>query len=166
MPDIKNIFKKIESNRPKKIEEIKDNGTEISKSDFENTIERRTEADRRFQEKFSEEASMEAEEASDNFVVGGAGLAVKKEREKKIEDILAKDMEKAYLSMSQEKQLEFKREGEKTAREINGLLDKTKVKVKKIISLIKKWLLLIPGVNKFFLEQESKIKADEIFKMK
>jgi len=32
--------------------------------------------------------------------------------------------------------------------------------------LIKKWLLLIPGVNKYFLEQEAKIKADEIVKMK
>jgi hypothetical protein len=79
---------------------------------------------------------------------------------------LAKDMGDIYLNMSPAKQQEFKREGEKTAREINSLLQKTKVTIKKIISLIKKWLSIIPRVNKFFLEQESKIKADEIMKLK
>jgi len=28
------------------------------------------------------------------------------------------------------------------------------------------WLKLIPGVNKFFLEQEAKIKTDEVLKLK
>lgn len=102
-----------------------------------------------------------------------AGLAAaqsaaqkQKEREKKIESILSKNMEEIYLSMTPIKQQEFKITGEQTAREINGLLEKTKVQVKKVIDLIKKWLSVIPNINKFFLEQESKIKADDVMKLR
>lgn len=90
----------------------------------------------------------------------------KKEREEQIEKVLAEDLDDIFISLPKEKQLEFKLAGEKTAIEINTLLDRTKVKVKKIISLIKKWLLIIPGINVFFLEQEAKIKTDEIMKLK
>jgi len=89
-----------------------------------------------------------------------------KEREKKIEKVLAEGLEDVYLNMSLEKRKEFKTVGEQTAGKISELLEKGKVKVKKIIALIRKWLALIPGVNKFFLEQEAKIKADEIMKLK
>lgn len=85
-------------------------------------------------------------------------------REKMIEKILEKDMDGLFLAMTPEKREEFKVVGEETAREINVLLKKTAVKVKKIIELIRKWLLIVPGVNKFFVEQEAKIKADEIMK--
>ncbi|HZJ41757.1 MAG TPA: hypothetical protein VFD51_01950 [Patescibacteria group bacterium] len=56
--------------------------------------------------------------------------------------------------------------GEDTTAKINLLLNKTKIKVDKIISLIKKWLKIIPGINHFFLEQEAKIKADKIINIK
>ena len=36
----------------------------------------------------------------------------------------------------------------------------------KIIDVIKKWLSIIPGINKFFLEQEAKIKTDKIMELK
>ena len=91
-------------------------------------------------------------------------LAIK--REKSIEAILEKDLEQMYSQMPAEKQAEFKRKGEETARKINALFEKTKVKVRQIIELIKNWLLTIPGINKFFIEQEAKIKADEIIKLK
>ena len=99
-------------------------------------------------------------------VIGGAGQRQKKEREKQIEKILEKDLGDIYVDMPLDKQKEFKIAGEQTAREINILLDKAKIKVKKIIDLIKKWLILIPGINKFFLEQEAKIKADGIMNIK
>lgn len=88
-----------------------------------------------------------------------------KRREKEIEKVLEKDLDELYLAMSPEKREEFKVVGEETAKEINALLKKTTVKMKKIIELIRKWLLIIPGVNKFFVEQEAKIKADEIIKI-
>lgn len=105
--------------------------------------------------------------------VGGAGVVTasnqaqqEREQEKKIEETLAKNLDDIFLGMPPEKQTEFKVKGEETAKKVNELLRETTVKVKKIVSLIKKWLSIIPGVNKFFLEQEAKIKTDELMRMK
>ncbi|HTW96594.1 MAG TPA: hypothetical protein VMD74_02970 [Candidatus Methylomirabilis sp.] len=88
------------------------------------------------------------------------------EREKQIENFLARGLEDIYLGLPLEKQAEFRQRGEETAKKINKLLEKTKINLGKIVNLIKKWLSLIPGVNKYFLEQEAKIKADEIIKLR
>lgn len=165
MVDIKNIFKKFEAERSKKLEEIKNAEKEILEAGFDIAREKKLEIGRRI-EGTEADAGESGAEAPDGFTIQQGVNPKTKEQEKKIEGILAKGVEEAYLNMDSLKQMEFKREGEKTAREINSLLEKTKVKVKKIISLIKKWLSLIPGVNKFFLEQESKIKADEILKIR
>jgi len=37
-----------------------------------------------------------------------------------------------------------------------------KFSFRKALGLIRDWLRIIPGVNRFFLEQEAKIKADKI----
>jgi hypothetical protein len=34
------------------------------------------------------------------------------------------------------------------------------------VDVIKRWLSIIPGINKFFLEQDAKIKAEKIIKLK
>lgn len=83
-----------------------------------------------------------------------------------IDNILAEGLNEIFLKMDPQKQKEFKAQGEATAVKISGLLSKTKVRISKIIALIKRWLRLIPGVNKFFLEQEAKIKADKIIRIK
>ncbi|MCD4761880.1 hypothetical protein K8R32_02875 [bacterium] len=64
------------------------------------------------------------------------------------------------------KREEFVKAGEETSRKIYELMSEVKVKAKKIVELIKNWLALLPGLNKFFLEQEAKLKADEILKLK
>lgn len=83
-----------------------------------------------------------------------------------VEGILAEGLEEAYQKLTPEKQLEFKQQGEATASKIALLLKSAKVRVKEIFSLILKWLKVIPGLNKFFLEQEAKIKADRILALK
>ncbi|MDD3285428.1 MAG: hypothetical protein PHG95_02235 [Patescibacteria group bacterium] len=83
-----------------------------------------------------------------------------------IENIMSSGLDQVFLQMNPQEQKRFKEEGEKTANKISLLLDKAKVGVDKIISLIKRWLGLIPHTNKFFLEQEAKIKADNILKIK
>lgn len=88
------------------------------------------------------------------------------ERRRNIEMTLAKNLEEIYLSMPLDKRAEFKRVGEETSEKINQLLEKTKVNLGKIVTLIRKWLAMLPGVNKLFLEQEAKIRADEIMKFK
>lgn len=82
-----------------------------------------------------------------------------------IENILEEDLTDLYLSMPKEMQQQFKAKGEKTLSKIRQLVQKTKVNAKKIFQLIREWLKIIPGVNKFFLEQEAKIKTDKILRL-
>jgi hypothetical protein len=89
-----------------------------------------------------------------------------KRRELAIDNILAEGLSEVFLKMKPAEQQKFKKQGEETAAKINLLLSQTKIKVNKIIELIKRWLSIIPGINKFFLEQEAKIKTDKIIKIK
>lgn len=108
-----------------------------------------------------------AESAAPAAVGPVGGIAVPQAgQQKKIESVLASGLEDIYVSLAPEKQKEFRRVGEETAGKINKLLAKAKINIGEIIRLIKKWLSLIPGVNKYFLEQEAKIKAEEIIKMR
>lgn len=93
-------------------------------------------------------------------------MASPAKRQKQVENILAQGLEEIYLNLAPQKQQEFKKMGEETAGKIGRLLAKTKVNIGEIIKLIKKWLSLIPGINKYFLEQEAKLKADELIKLK
>lgn len=81
-----------------------------------------------------------------------------------IESVLAEGMESFFLGLSPQKQMEFKIEGEKAARSIQQALHKKTTRIKDIVRLIIDWLKTLPGINRFFLEQEAKIKADRIMK--
>jgi len=87
-------------------------------------------------------------------------------RSEQIEQILSDGLSETYLQMPPQVQAEFRAKGEETTRKINVLLGQAKVKIKKVAELIRNWLKIIPGVNRFFLEQEAKIKADKIIKLK
>ena len=92
--------------------------------------------------------------------------AWQEERARAIDNILAEGLNEIFLQLKPDEQRAFKKKGEETVKEINSLLDKTRLRVEKIIALIRAWLKMIPGVNKFFLEQEVKIKADKIMKLR
>ena len=81
-----------------------------------------------------------------------------------IEGFLSEGLDEAYLSMTTAKRLEFRARGEATAVAIQTLMSQGKATVHKVRALIMKWLQMIPGVNRFFLEQEAKIKTDQILK--
>ncbi len=83
----------------------------------------------------------------------------------KIEHVLEDGLSDSFQRLSPIAQQEFKIKGEETAVKIRELLTSTHVKVKKILALILDWLKLLPGVNRFFLEQEAKIKADRIIEI-
>lgn len=108
----------------------------------------------------------EIEKADPNKVAGlaaqSAPMAIYKKREQEIDKILSEGLNDIYLKMSPAKREEFKIKGEETTKKVNDLLGETKIQVKKIINLIKAWLKVIPGVNKFFLEQETKLKTDKL----
>lgn len=80
----------------------------------------------------------------------------------KVEKILEENVGDAYQMLSPIAKQEFKLKGEVTAKKIAELLKSTHIKVKKIFQLIFEWLRMLPGINKFFLEQEAKIKTDRI----
>jgi len=79
-----------------------------------------------------------------------------------IENILSEDLTDLFLSLPDDKKWEFKQKGEETAGKVREMMTKGKVKIKKIFELIQDWLKIIPGVNKYFLEQEAKIRADKL----
>ena len=91
---------------------------------------------------------------------------VKSPIEERVVGILEEGLADVYNKMPADKQQEFKKAGEETASKITKLLKATKVKVKEIFNLILRWLKIIPGVDKFFLEQEAKIKSDRILALK
>lgn len=86
----------------------------------------------------------------------------KSERLQRIEQLLEEDLGETFSTMDDQHRQMFKRSGEDTAKQIEGLLAHAKVKVQKIFELIKIWLTMIPGVNKWFVVQESKIKTDKL----
>lgn len=91
---------------------------------------------------------------------------VKDEITLRIEKVMEEGLEEAFKELSPIEQQEFKIKGEETAWKIRQALKKTHVKIKEIFKLLFEWLKMLPGINKFFLEQEAKIKADKIVSLK
>jgi len=83
-----------------------------------------------------------------------------------VETILEKNLTQIYYNIPSKKQAEFKRIGEETASKISQLLSQVKLKANKIYHLIIKWLKIIPGINKHYIEQEAKIKTDQLIELR
>ncbi|MEK7623278.1 MAG: hypothetical protein AAB408_01230, partial [Patescibacteria group bacterium] len=95
-----------------------------------------------------------------------AVLSVRDALSVRVEKIMEENLAEAYTALPMIKKQEFKIKGEQTAYQIRDLLNKTHVKIKKIFQLLLEWLMLLPGINRFYLEQEAKIKADKIIALK
>lgn len=108
----------------------------------------------------------EEEIISSSAAPATAIVSSEEERRKQIDMILSDGLNDVFLSMTPKQQKKFQEEGIKTVNKINKLLSQTKIKVKRIIDLIRRWLKNIPKVNKYFLEQEAKIKTDKILNLK
>jgi hypothetical protein len=83
-----------------------------------------------------------------------------------VEKIMEEGLQEAFVELTPLQKQEFMVKGEKTAMEIRNLLRASRVKVKKVFELLVDWLKMLPGVNRFFIEQEAKIKADRITAIK
>lgn len=88
--------------------------------------------------------------------------AAKSQQLQDIEELMTKDLAEVYQRLSPEDQQKFKAKGEEVAQEIDTLMQRAKLTAKRVLHLIRSWLKFLPGINKFFLEQEAKIKAEEI----
>lgn len=79
-----------------------------------------------------------------------------------VENILSAGLEEAYKELPPELKIKFKLEGERVSGIVWQMVETAKIQVQKIVDLIRHWLKIIPHVNHFFLEQETKIKTDKI----
>lgn len=86
--------------------------------------------------------------------------------QKEVASILEEGLQSLYLELQPPERAAFKVKGEETANKISQLMRQVKVKVQEIIKLLIEWLKLLPGVSKYFVEQEAKIKAEKILKLK
>ncbi len=168
--DSKNNFNE---QREQNIEQI-DSLSQIESTEFktEDLEQKRTETEKTDQPSLTnqQQASFQAlpihtntEEDVDDFM-----LQTKDELTNKIELIMEENLGDAFLELTPVQKQEFKLRGEKTALEIKNIINKKgkKNNIKKIFQLLLDWLKMLPGINKFFLEQEAKIKADKIISLK
>lgn len=79
-----------------------------------------------------------------------------------VEHLLSEGLGDVYAAMPKDKQSVFRAKGEEVAVRIRLMIQHGKLKVQDVLKMIRDWLRMIPGVNKFFLEQEAKIKTDKI----
>lgn len=89
----------------------------------------------------------------------------KSELFRRVEQILEEEIGEAYFTMTPRDQERFKKKGEETANAIEDLLQRARATAAHIITLLKAWLKLIPGVSTFFIEQEAKIKTDKLMRL-
>lgn len=79
-----------------------------------------------------------------------------------VENILEKDLKDIYSKLPENLKPVFKQKGEETALAISEMIKKASLKIGEVMKLVFAWLKIVPGVNKYFLEQEAKIKTDRI----
>jgi hypothetical protein len=81
---------------------------------------------------------------------------------KQVESLLSDGLKELYMSLPEARRAAFKQTGEMVANKITDMIMYGKAKVKEVWKLIGEWLRVVPGVNKYFLEQEIKIKTDRV----
>lgn len=81
---------------------------------------------------------------------------------KDIEAILSDGLKDIYTALPASHKQSFKQKGEFVANAITDLVIRGGAKVKTVWKLITDWLGSLPGMNKYFLEQEIKIKTDRV----
>ncbi|MFA6422118.1 MAG: hypothetical protein WCV92_01865 [Candidatus Buchananbacteria bacterium] len=111
---------------------------------------------------FERDGEMAIPEIQDRLYNVPANVAQVPNEYKILESIMEEGLADMYAKMLPMDQQKFKQKGEETANLIITILSAPKVKIKKIFELLKSWLKMIPGVNRFFLEQMAKIKTDKI----
>jgi len=79
-----------------------------------------------------------------------------------VEKILEEGLQTYYNEMPETAQARFRTKGVEVSTQIANMVRVFHLQAKKVLKLIRDWLLTIPGVNRFFLEQEAKIKTDRL----
>lgn len=85
---------------------------------------------------------------------------------RQVEGVMEEDLEDLYQDLSDAEKLIFKSKGEEAASRISLLLQDARIKIQEIFKILLGWLRYLPGVSRAFVEQEAKIKTDQLIKLK
>lgn len=110
-------------------------------------------------------SSQQSDDAANTATAPAQPQAVKTKEREAIESILSEGLTEIYQGMTPQEQQKFREKGEEAASAIEQMMSGFKATARKVIGLIREWLATIPRVNKYFLEQESKLKTDEMIKL-
>ncbi|MFC1598030.1 hypothetical protein ACFL2M_00665 [Patescibacteria group bacterium] len=110
-------------------------------------------------------AQLPTDDAAAGPAIAPAPAAPKTKTRAEIEELLSDGLSELYQGMSAEEQQKFREKGEEAAGAIEEMVGTFKATAQKVIEIIRGWLSTIPRVNKYFLEQESKLKTDDIMKL-
>lgn len=82
-----------------------------------------------------------------------------------IANVLSEGLTQVYQGMTPQEQQAFRVAGEQAASQIEAMMKGFHATARAVLGIIRQWLRLIPRVNKYFLEQESKIKTDKMMSL-
>lgn len=82
-----------------------------------------------------------------------------------VQQILEDGLEEAIITMPEDAKQRFLEKGKQIGTIVSDMVRRYKVEVKRVLNMLKEWLTAIPGINKFFLEKEAKIKTDRILEL-
>lgn len=80
----------------------------------------------------------------------------------RVERVLEQNLWDLYFALPQGAREKFKAQGEAAAAALRTAIESKRVKPSQVLKPVLKWLKTIPKVNPYFLEQEAKIKTDQI----
>lgn len=118
-----------------------------------------------FLEEDSAEESPQQEQQPMGQSAGSSGAATTTQKDEvtiEVEKVLEEGLGEFYASLPPGAKTVFKKKGEEASSEISKMVQNLQLNFKRALQLVRDWLLTIPKVNKFFLEQEAKIKVDKI----
>lgn len=82
-----------------------------------------------------------------------------------VEKILEDGLGNFVETMPKDAQERFLAKGREVSTSIATMVRSFKVELRSVMHLVREWLMTIPGINRYFLEQEAKIKTDRIIKL-
>lgn len=110
-------------------------------------------------------ASVTTDDATPASTATALPATDKTEVRKQIESILQQGLSEMFVNMPPAERAAFSKSANETAGKLELLVSQFKATAREVLALIRAWLTKIPKVNKYFLEQSSKIKTDEILEV-
>jgi len=141
------------------ITDVEQTSVEADRAAYEQSAERRDDV---LHAEESPELQALEEAPATTVTAAPSAVAGKDEVVIEVEKILEDGIGPYFSSLPEDARPLFKKKGEEVAGQLSEMVRTFHFNLRRAYQLITDWLKTIPGVNKFFLEQEAKIKTDRI----